>query len=61
MRKEGIPINILFGGNGLGDCANAVGINVGAKGKLNKNPADGIIVVESFHDGDDLLNGGSFG
>jgi len=33
---------------------------VGTKGKLYKDAAYRIIVVESFHDGDDLLDGGSF-
>lgn len=61
VEKEALPINILFGGDGLGDCADAIGINVGAKGKLYKDAAYGIIVVETFHDGDDLLDGGSFG
>jgi hypothetical protein len=34
---------------------------VGAEGKLHEDAAYGVIVVETFHDGDDLLDGGSFG
>ena len=34
---------------------------MGAKGELNEDAAYGIVAVESFHDGDDFLDGGSFG
>ena len=59
--EEAVPINVLFRRNGLGDCANTIGIDVGPKGKLNENAVDGIIIIESFHDGNDLLDRSSLG
>ena len=34
---------------------------MGTKRKLDKDAAYGIVVIKSFHDVDDLLDGGSFG
>ena len=56
MVRKYIPIDIFLGGDGLCDCSDAIGVDMGTEGQLDENAADLVISIESLDEGDDLVD-----
>ena len=54
--REYIPIDVFLGGDGLCDCSDAIGVDMGTEGQLDENAADLVISIESLDEGDDLVD-----
>ena len=57
-RKEYVPVDVFLGGDGLRDCADAVGVDVGTEGQLDENAAYLAVGVELLDEGDNLVDRG---
>lgn len=52
---QGSPVHIFLRTDGFGDNALPVSADVVSQGKLDKDPTDGVIVVEVLYDFNDVI------
>jgi hypothetical protein len=55
LSRQGSPVHIFLRADGFGDDALPISADVVSQGELDKDPTDGVIVVEFLYDFNDFI------